>query len=32
VLSVKLVHRIQPRTQAVRRNGDVNVVRKILLD
>jgi hypothetical protein len=32
VLSVKLVHRIEPHTQAVRRDQYVNVVRKFLLD
>jgi hypothetical protein len=32
VLRVKLVHRIEPRTQAARRDDDVNVVRKSLLD
>jgi hypothetical protein len=32
VLSVKIVHRIEPRTQATRRDDDVNVVRKFLFD
>jgi hypothetical protein len=32
VLRVKLVDRIEPRTQAARRDDDVNVVRKSLLD
>jgi hypothetical protein len=32
VLSVKVVHRIEPRTQPTRRDDDVNVVRKFLLD
>ena len=32
VLSVKVVHRVEPRTQAARRDNDVNVVRKFLFD
>jgi hypothetical protein len=32
VLNVKVVHRIEPRTQSVRWDEDVNVVREFLLD
>lgn len=31
VLSMKLVHRVKPRTQAARRDDDVDVVRTFLL-